>query len=133
MTILSFFFSVYWSAGTTKGRVRPPQITPCGRSMRMSSESQLILMSPVSSKRIPRSPSGHASDSELSQTSMPPNHLSSLAIKFQKSGYLASSEIYIDKARYKRLKWHENIHGADPSNSDNEINAIVLAKEPFIF
>ncbi|KAG6663638.1 hypothetical protein I3843_02G030900 [Carya illinoinensis] len=59
-------YKVNRQQGTTKGRVRPPQITPCGRSMRMSSESQLILMSPVSSKRIPRSPSGHASDSELS-------------------------------------------------------------------
>ncbi|KAK9280447.1 hypothetical protein L1049_014138 [Liquidambar formosana] len=47
---------------TPKGRsLRPPQLSPCGRSMRMSSESQLMVMSP----KIRRT-SGHASDSELS-------------------------------------------------------------------
>ncbi|KAH7519508.1 hypothetical protein FEM48_Zijuj08G0043900 [Ziziphus jujuba var. spinosa] len=49
--------------GTPRGRsVRPPQMSPCGRSMRMSSESQLMAMSP----RIRRTSSGHASDSEIS-------------------------------------------------------------------
>ncbi|CAL2241954.1 unnamed protein product [Prunus armeniaca] len=51
--------------GTPRGRsVRPPQMSPCGRSisLRMSSESQLMAMSP----RIRRTSSGHASDSELS-------------------------------------------------------------------
>ncbi|CAA2977640.1 mitogen-activated kinase kinase kinase 7-like [Olea europaea subsp. europaea] len=48
--------------GTPKGRsVRPPQITPRGRSMRMNSESQLMLTSPK-----PWRTSGHVSDSELS-------------------------------------------------------------------
>uniref|UniRef100_A0A5B7AGJ6 Putative mitogen-activated protein kinase kinase kinase 7 n=1 Tax=Davidia involucrata TaxID=16924 RepID=A0A5B7AGJ6_DAVIN len=48
--------------GTSKGRsVRPPQMTPSGRSMRMNSESQLMVMSPK-----PRRTCGHVSDSELS-------------------------------------------------------------------
>ncbi|XP_022857286.1 light-sensor Protein kinase-like [Olea europaea var. sylvestris] len=48
--------------GTPKERsVRPPQITPRGRSMRMNSESQLMLTSPK-----PWRTSGHVSDSELS-------------------------------------------------------------------
>ncbi|KAK6239742.1 hypothetical protein QUC31_005211 [Theobroma cacao] len=48
---------------TPKGRaVRPPQLSRCGRSLRMNSESQLLLTSP----RIRRTASGHASDSELS-------------------------------------------------------------------
>ncbi|PIN26535.1 Tyrosine kinase [Handroanthus impetiginosus] len=46
--------------GTPKGRsVRPPH-TPSGRTMRMNSESQLMLMSPRT-----RRTSGHVSDSEL--------------------------------------------------------------------
>ncbi|KAL2478707.1 Protein kinase superfamily protein [Forsythia ovata] len=48
--------------GTLKGRsVRPPQITPRGRTMRMNSESQLMVTSPK-----PWRTSGHVSDSELS-------------------------------------------------------------------
>ncbi|CAK9165810.1 unnamed protein product [Ilex paraguariensis] len=48
--------------GTPKARsVRPPQMTNFGRSMRMKSESQLMLMSPKT-----RRLSGHMSDSELS-------------------------------------------------------------------
>lgn len=48
--------------GTPRGRsVRPPQLTPSGRAMRMNSESQLMLMSPKN-----RRTSGHMSDSELS-------------------------------------------------------------------
>ncbi|VVA89655.1 unnamed protein product [Arabis nemorensis] len=47
--------------GTLRGRARHPPLSPCGQSMRTSSESQLILISP----RIRRSNSGHASDSEL--------------------------------------------------------------------
>ncbi|PSS24202.1 Protein kinase [Actinidia chinensis var. chinensis] len=48
--------------GTPKGRsLRPPQMSPCGRSLRMNSESQLMAMSPKL-----RRTSGHASDSELS-------------------------------------------------------------------
>ncbi|KAL6982015.1 hypothetical protein U1Q18_023632 [Sarracenia purpurea var. burkii] len=48
--------------GTPKGRsLRPPQLSPSGRSMRMNSESQLTAMSPK-----PRRTSGHVSDSELS-------------------------------------------------------------------
>ncbi|KAL3815111.1 hypothetical protein ACJIZ3_016379 [Penstemon smallii] len=49
--------------GTPRGRwVRPPQITPRGRAMRMNSESQLMMtMSPRT-----RRTSGHVSDSELS-------------------------------------------------------------------
>ncbi|KAI3444447.1 hypothetical protein Pfo_001112 [Paulownia fortunei] len=47
--------------GTPKERlVRPPH-TPTGRTMRMNSESQLMLMSPKTRRR-----SGHVSDSELS-------------------------------------------------------------------
>ncbi|CAI9101168.1 OLC1v1038429C1 [Oldenlandia corymbosa var. corymbosa] len=46
--------------GTAKGRVRPPQMSSCGRRIRMNSESQLIIMSPR------RRLSGHVSDSELS-------------------------------------------------------------------
>ncbi|KAK0582331.1 hypothetical protein LWI29_024307 [Acer saccharum] len=55
-------------SGTPKGRsVRPPQIIPCGRSLRMNSESQLMaMMSPRMSPRLRRSSSGHMSDSELS-------------------------------------------------------------------
>lgn len=59
--------SAFGYTGTPRGRsVRPPQMSPCGRSisLRMSSESQLMAMSP----RIRRTSSGHASDSELSQT-----------------------------------------------------------------
>ncbi|KAK2650118.1 hypothetical protein Ddye_017607 [Dipteronia dyeriana] len=54
--------------GTPKGRsVRPPQTIPCGRSLRMNSESQLMaMMSPRMSPRLRRSSSGHVSDSELS-------------------------------------------------------------------
>ncbi|KAJ7962527.1 Protein kinase [Quillaja saponaria] len=49
--------------GSPKRRsLRPPQMIYSGRSMRMSSESQLMIMSP----RIRRPSSGHASDSELS-------------------------------------------------------------------
>ncbi|GFY92333.1 hypothetical protein Acr_08g0007290 [Actinidia rufa] len=49
-------------SGTPKGRsLRPPQMSPCGRSLRMNSESQLMAMSPKL-----RRTSGHASDSELS-------------------------------------------------------------------
>ncbi|KAJ0052907.1 hypothetical protein Pint_00543 [Pistacia integerrima] len=51
--------------GTSKKEllvVRPPQLTPCGRSLRMNSESQLMVMSPTK----PQTPSGHMSDSELS-------------------------------------------------------------------
>ncbi|KAL3829731.1 hypothetical protein ACJIZ3_018533 [Penstemon smallii] len=48
--------------GTPRGRsVRPPQVTPSGRTMRMNSESQLMTMSPRT-----RRTSGHVSDSELS-------------------------------------------------------------------
>ncbi|PSS03963.1 Protein kinase [Actinidia chinensis var. chinensis] len=48
--------------GTPKGRsLRPPQMSPCGRSLRMNSEGQLMAMSPKL-----RRTSGHASDSELS-------------------------------------------------------------------
>ncbi|CDP08715.1 unnamed protein product [Coffea canephora] len=46
--------------GTPKGRVRPPPMSSCGRTMRMNSESQLMVMSPR------RRASGHVSDSELS-------------------------------------------------------------------
>ncbi|KAM2647628.1 hypothetical protein TB1_000853 [Malus domestica] len=51
-------------SGTPRGRSRPPQMTPCGRSvsLRLGSESQLMEMSP----RIRRTKSGHFSDSELS-------------------------------------------------------------------
>ncbi|KAL3536736.1 hypothetical protein ACH5RR_000102 [Cinchona calisaya] len=45
--------------GTPKGRVRPPAMSSCGRTMRMNSESQLMIMSPR------RRLSGHSSDSEL--------------------------------------------------------------------
>ncbi|MQL94755.1 hypothetical protein Taro_027431 [Colocasia esculenta] len=41
---------------------RPPQLTPCGRSMRMNSEGQLP---PLTMKPGRRRSSGHASDSEL--------------------------------------------------------------------
>lgn len=48
--------------GTPKFRsVRPPKTTSTGRTLRMSSESQLMVMSPR-----PRRISGHVSDSELS-------------------------------------------------------------------
>ncbi|XP_059634313.1 uncharacterized protein LOC132276745 [Cornus florida] len=48
--------------GTPKGlSIRPPQVTPFGRSLRMSSESQLMVKSPKPKRR-----SGHASDSEIS-------------------------------------------------------------------
>lgn len=47
--------------GTPKAQSRPPQLTQCGRSLRMGSESQLTALSP----KIRRT-SGHASDSELS-------------------------------------------------------------------
>ncbi|KAK2968108.1 hypothetical protein RJ640_003939 [Escallonia rubra] len=48
--------------GTPKSRsMRPPQLTPCGRTMRMNSEGQLMMMSPKT-----RRTSGHVSDSELS-------------------------------------------------------------------
>ncbi|GLT84721.1 hypothetical protein SLE2022_029370 [Rubroshorea leprosula] len=48
--------------GTPKGRsVRPPQMTPRGRNLRMSPESKLMVASP----RMRRSSSGHVSDSEL--------------------------------------------------------------------
>ncbi|XVF33206.1 hypothetical protein REPUB_Repub17cG0148500 [Reevesia pubescens] len=48
---------------TPKGRsLRPPPMTHCGRSLRMKSESQLLLTSP----RLQRTASGHVSDSELS-------------------------------------------------------------------
>ncbi|THG20023.1 ankyrin repeat-containing protein kinase A-like [Camellia sinensis] len=48
--------------GTPKGwSLRPPQMSPRGRAIRMSSESQLMVMSPK-----PRRISGHVSDSELS-------------------------------------------------------------------
>lgn len=49
-------------AGTAKGGCKPPQLTSRGRGLRMNSESQLIMTSP----RLRRSSSGHASDSELS-------------------------------------------------------------------
>ncbi|CAN8310886.1 unnamed protein product [Cochlearia groenlandica] len=48
--------------GSSRGRSRHPPLSPCGQSMRTSSESQLIVMTP----KIRRSNSGHASDSELS-------------------------------------------------------------------
>ncbi|XP_058096067.1 uncharacterized protein LOC131241296 [Magnolia sinica] len=51
------------SGQNNKGRaLRPPQMTPCGHSLRMNSESQLqtVVMSPTR-----RRTSGHASDSEL--------------------------------------------------------------------
>ncbi|OVA01912.1 Protein kinase domain [Macleaya cordata] len=48
--------------GTQKGRtIRPPQLTSCGRSLRMNSETQLPMVSPNR-----RRSSGHASDSEIS-------------------------------------------------------------------
>ncbi|KAJ9171482.1 hypothetical protein P3X46_014845 [Hevea brasiliensis] len=47
--------------GTPKERCRPPRLTPCGRRLRMNSESQLMMISP----RIRRTSSGHASDSDL--------------------------------------------------------------------
>ncbi|XP_077251219.1 uncharacterized protein LOC143890428 isoform X2 [Tasmannia lanceolata] len=52
------------SSGIQKGRIRPPQLTACGRSLRMSSESHLppAILSPVPSRR---KASGHASDSEI--------------------------------------------------------------------
>ncbi|KAI3954971.1 hypothetical protein MKW98_004974 [Papaver atlanticum] len=49
--------------GTPKGRsLRPPQLTSCGRSLRMNSESQLPMVSPNTRRRS----SGHASDSDIS-------------------------------------------------------------------
>ncbi|KAF8380097.1 hypothetical protein HHK36_027567 [Tetracentron sinense] len=48
--------------GTPKGRtLRPPQMTPCGCSLRMNSERQLRMVTSPSRRRT----SGHASDSEI--------------------------------------------------------------------
>ncbi|KAL3517258.1 hypothetical protein ACH5RR_024160 [Cinchona calisaya] len=46
--------------GTPRGRIRHPPMSSFGRTMRMNSESQLMMMSPR------RRSSGHASDSEIS-------------------------------------------------------------------
>ncbi|KAG9448390.1 hypothetical protein H6P81_014518 [Aristolochia fimbriata] len=49
------------TAPIQKGRaLRPPQTTPCGRSLRMNSEGQLLVANPSRRKK-----SGHMSDSEL--------------------------------------------------------------------